>query len=252
MKVKETRYYDSFTEDFAVANDQNFELPDDYEWIKEDIFSKMKSGIIYFLAIVFSLFYCPLVLHMSIKCRKKFKGIKNGCFIFGNHTQSVGDVFIPALCTLPKRIYTVVSPANYSLPVIGKILPYLGALPVTDSLSGIKKLNYAMKKRLSKNHPIVIYPEAHVWDYCTFIREFPSTSFKYPVKLSVPAFAMTTTYQKSKVFKKPKTVVYIDGPFYGEGSTLKEKTENLHEKIYSAMKQRSKQSSHQYIVYKKK
>ena len=252
MKVKETRYFEKITDDFAVADDQNFQLPDDYEWIKEDIFSKMKSGIIYFLAIVFSLFYCPFVLHMSIKGRNKFKGVKNGCFIYGNHTQSVVDVFIPALCSLPKRIYTVVSPANYSLPVIGKILPYLGALPVVESISGIKKLNNAMKKRLSKNHPIVVYPEAHVWDYCTFIREFPSTSCKYPVKFSVPSFAMTTTYQKSKLFKKPKTVVYIDGPFYGEGETLKERTENLHEKIYSSMKERSKMSSHQYIVYKKK
>lgn len=252
MKIKETRFYEKYTDDFAVADDQNFQLPDDYEWVKTDIFSKMKSGIIYFLAIVFSLFYCPFVLHMCIKGRQKFKGVKNGCFIYGNHTQSVGDVFIPALSTLPKRIYTVVSPANYSLPVIGKILPYLGALPVVESISGIKKLSTAMKQRLSKNHPIVIYPEAHVWDYCTFIREFPSTSFKYPVKFSVPSFAMTTTYQKSKIFKKPKTVVYIDGPFYGEGETLKEKTENLHQKIYNAMKDRSKMSSHQYIVYKKK
>ena len=75
MKIKETRFYEKYTDDFAVADDQNFQLPDDYEWVKTDIFSKMKSGIIYFLAIVFSLFYCPFVLHMFIKSRQKLRGI---------------------------------------------------------------------------------------------------------------------------------------------------------------------------------
>lgn len=252
MKVKETRFYESFSQDFEISPDQDFSLPENYEWVKTDAPSKILSGIIYFLAVMFSFIYCPLFLHMSIKGRKKFKGLKNGCFIYGNHTQSLGDVFIPALCVLPKRIYTVVSTANYSLPVIGKILPYLGALPVVESVSGIKKLHTAMKQRLSKNHPIVIYPEAHVWDYCTFIREFPSTSFKYPVKFDVPTFSITTTYQKSKFFRKPKTVVYVDGPFYGDGNNAKEKAENLHNVVYNTMKSRSKMNSHDYIVYKKK
>lgn len=249
MKKERVRRYGSFTDDFDVAPNQDYRLPEDYVFLRTDFFSKLKSGIIYFLAIVFSLFYCPLILHMRVKGRKNLRGLKGRYFIYGNHTQPLGDVFIPALCVLPRRIFTVVSTANFSIPVIGKILPYLGALPIVDSLKGFKELSKAMEERLKKNHPIVIYPEAHVWEYCSFIRPFPSTSFKFPVKFDVPAVAMTVTYKKSKFFKKPKTTVYLDGPFYPQGETIKEKTVNLHEKVYSAMCKRSKESDYQYISY---
>lgn len=249
MKKERIRRYRSFTDDFEIAPEQDYTLPEDYVWVRKDIFSKLKSRIIYFLAIVFSLFYCPLVLHMKVKGRKNLKGLKGRYFIYGNHTQPLGDVFIPALCVLPRRIFTVVSTANFSIPVIGKILPYLGALPIVDSLKGFKELSKAMEVRLRKNHPIVIYPEAHVWEYCTLIRPYPATSFKFPVKFDVPAIAMTVTYKKSKFFKKPKTTVYLDGPFYPQGETSKEKVSNLHKMVYDAMCNRSKESDYQYIAY---
>ncbi len=48
----------------------------------------------------------------------------------------------------------------------------LGALPVPDSISEYKKFSKAYKKRISDGHPVVIYPEAHVWPYYTGIRPF--------------------------------------------------------------------------------
>lgn len=252
MKVKEKiRYYNEFTDDFEETANQNFELKSDYKWVRTDFLSKLLSALIYSIAILFSSIYCPLFLHMRIKGRKNVKGIKGGFFIYGNHTQPFGDVFIPALTVFPRRIYTVVSPANYGIPVIGKILPYLGALPIVDSIKGFKELSKAMETRLLKSHPIVIYPEAHVWEYCDFIRPFSSSSFKFPVKFDVPSYAMTVTYQKSRFYKKPKMTVYLDGPFYGEGNTAKEKANNLHQKVYSTMVNRSKKSDFEYIKYRK-
>ena len=178
--------------------------------------------------------------------------MKGDFFIYGNHTQPVGDVFIPALCVLPKRIYTVVSTANYGIPFIGKILPYLGALPVVGSLHGIKELNKAIEERINKNHPIVIYPEAHVWEYYTEIRPFPETSFKYPAKLNKPVIAMTVTYRKCKVFKRPVVEVYLDGPYYATKESVKERTKSLHDQVYDVMKKRSKNSNVEYIQYRKK
>ena len=249
--MRKTRYYSSFSDDFEKSVNQNFTIPDDYKWIKTSFLSRIISGIIYGTAVVFGGIYCNFFLHMKIKGRKNLKGIKSGFFIYGNHTQHVGDVFIPALCVLPKRIYTVVSPANYGIPIIGKILPYLGALPVIDSLSGIKKLNDAIEKRLEQKHPVVIYPEAHVWEYYTDIRPFPETSFRFPAKFNKPAFAMTVTYRKSKVFKRPVMEVFLDGPFYAEGENIKDKTQNLHSRVLSAMQKRSKNSNYSYITYEK-
>lgn len=250
MKEKKIRYYSSFTDDFEQSADQNYVLPDDYKWMRSDLGSRILSAFIYALAIIFSSVYCKCFLHMKVKGRKNLKGVKGGFFIYGNHTQPVGDVFIPALCVLPRRIYTLVSTANYGIPVIGKFLPYLGALPIVSSLHGMKELNKAMEYRLRGGHPIVIYPEAHVWEYYTDIRPFPDTSFKFPVKFDKPAFAMTVTYRKSKLFKKPIMEVFLDGPFYGKGNTPKERVENLHNKIYTAMNKKAENSNYRYIDYR--
>ena len=247
---RQIRYYESYTDDFEKTKNQDFALPDDYKWVRTDLISRIMSGVIYTLAYVFSWVYCRLVLHMCIKGRRNLRGMKEAFFIFGNHTQPVGDVFIPAHCVFPRRIYTVVSPANYGMPFIGKILPYLGALPIADSIQGMRELQKAMDIRLSQGHPIVIYPEAHVWDYCTQIRPFPVTSFRFPVKMNRPSYAMTVTYRKSSIFKRPIMNVYIDGPYHGEGETSGERAKSLHALISAVMEQRSCESDFSYIEYR--
>lgn len=252
MKEKKIRYYDSFTDDFEHTANQDFKLPEDYKWVRDGFFAKVLSAFIYGLALLFSSIYCKFFLHMKVSGRKNLKKAKGGYFIYGNHTQPLGDVFIPALCAFPKRIYTLVSTANYGIPVIGKLLPYLGALPIVNSLYGIKELNKAMEYRLKYGHPIVIYPEAHVWEYYTQIRPFNDTSFRFPVKFNSPAFAMTVTYRKSKFFKKPIMEVFVDGPFYPFGNSSREKSEHLNKEIFSAMTERSGNSNFEYIKYEKK
>lgn len=250
MKDRKVRYYRSFEDDFSQSAHQDYVLPEDYRWVRNDLGSRLLSGTVYALAVLFSAVYCKCFLHMKVKGRKNLKGIRGGCILYGNHTQPVGDVFIPALCLLPRRIYTVVSTANYGIPVIGRILPYLGALPIVSSLRGMKELSWAMEHRLAGSHPIVIYPEAHVWEYCTRIRPFPDTSFKYPVKFHCPAFAMTVTYQRSRIFKKPMMTVFLDGPFYGRGNSAKEQAADLHRQVSDTMQARSRESNFSYIEYR--
>lgn len=248
--MKKVRFYESFSDDFEKNLDHT--LSDDYIWVRKDIFSKILSAVIYFLALIFSSIYCGIFLKMRVKNRKILKNLKGGFFIYGNHTQPVGDVFIPALAVFPRRIYTVVSCANYALPIIGKILPFLGALPIKNSLKGMGELNKAIDYRIKMGNPVTIYPEAHVWKYYTKIRPFPETSFKFATKNDTPAISMTVTYKKSKIFKRPKMEVFLDGPFVGQGNSVKEKSVNLRDKIYNTMVERSKNSDCEFVLYRKK
>lgn len=248
MNKKRIRYYSSFSEDF-YQTDKNYSLPLNYKWIRKDVLSRLLSAFIYALAIVFSNIYCRIFLHVRIKGTRKLRKQKGGFFLYGNHTQPVGDVFHPGLACFPKRIYTVVSAANMHLPVIGKILPYLGALPIPDSLRGMKAFTLALEERVKAGHPIMIYPEAHLWDYYTDIRPFADTSFKYPISLHMPAYCMTTTYQKRRFGKKPSITIYIDGPFSVEGTNKKEGARELCSAIYEKMRERSRNSNYQYIEY---
>ena len=251
MKNKKVLYYDSLNDDFFDDNKKH-RLSDDYVWIRRDLRSKFLSWLIYTLAIIFSNVYCRLFLHIKIVGAKVLRRQKGGFFLYGNHTQPVGDVFDPALACFPKRIYTVVGAANMDLKFIGKILPYLGALPIPETLSGMKEFQRAIEYRINTGHPIVIYPEAHVWEYYTGIRPFSAVSFKYPIKLNAPVFCMTCTYQKRRFGKRPKMTVYIDGPFNVCGDTAKQKSENLCATVHKCMSDRSKMSNFEYIEYRQR
>ncbi|MBQ7288194.1 MAG: 1-acyl-sn-glycerol-3-phosphate acyltransferase [Clostridia bacterium] len=251
MNNEKIRYYTDFSDDFFQVGEE-YTLPKDYKWNRTDAKSRFLSGMIYTLALLFSNIYCRLFLHLRIKGAKKVRKQKGGFFLYGNHTQPIGDVFHPALACFPKRIYTVVSAANMYLPVIGKILPYLGALPIPDTLQGMKTFAGAIEQRIQSGHPVIIYPEAHLWEYYTDIRPFSETSFKYPVNLNVPVYSMTTTYQERKPGKRPSITLYIDGPFQAVGTNKKEKAIRLRDRVYAQMKERAKSSNCNYIVYKQK
>lgn len=253
MKKENVRYYQQYTDDFEVTREQDLILSEDYRFIRDKRGERFLSAFIYSLAIIFGYPFCKLFLHTRYKNRKAFKAVKGeGAFIYGNHTQPVGDVFLPALACLPRRIYTVVSPANLGIPVLGRILPFLGALPLPDTLKGMKSFTKALEQRIGEKKIITIYPEAHVWEYCTQIRPFSEASFKYPAKLDKPVFAMTVTYQQRKLGKKPRTTVYIDGPFYAEKSlSPHRRAQYLHQKVCEAMENRSRHSNYDYIKYEK-
>lgn len=253
-KVKENKvlYYKSYNDDFVTSKNQKYKIKSNYKWIHNNIIYKMLSTILYKIAYIISFFYCKFWLHVKIenkKILKKYK--KQGYFVYGNHTQPVGDVFIPAHVNKGKRIYTIVSQANLGVVAIGKLLPMLGAIPIASSIKNTKKFWNAVITRIEQKKCVVIYPEAHVWPYYTEIRPFGSTAFKFPVYCNVPSFTITTTYYKRKRGKRPGIIVYVDGPFFPDNTiTKKEQEKKLNKEIYECMKNRSKKSTYKYIKYK--
>lgn len=248
-------YYSSYTEDVVESSNQNYKLKSGYKWINNNVLHRIGSHIIYSIALAAGYIGCKIFFGISYKNKKVFKECRDkGYFIYANHTQPVGDVVIPALSCIRKRVYVIVSQANYGIPVIGKLLSMLGALPVPDSISGYKKFSQAYKERISNGHPVVIYPEAHVWPYYTRIRPFEKTSFRFPAELKVPVYTMTTTYTRRKFLgittNRPKINVYIDGPYYPDDNlSIKENQQLLHDRVYNTMNMYSKKSDYEYVHY---
>ncbi len=242
------KYYNTYEDDFVQSKNQNYKLRKNYKWIKNNILYKIISFLIYIPFLIYSFIYTKLILKVTFKNKKILKNYKN-YFLYANHTLEMGDAFNPVVGLFPNKPYIIVSSSNLGIPVIGKLLPMLGALPIPNEIHQMKKFIECVNTR-SKTNPIIIYPEAHVWPYCTFIRDFKETSFEFPVINNIPTFTMTTTYQKGK--KKPKITIYFDGPFFpDELETKKQKIKNLNTKIYNNMVKNSKTSTYNYIIYKK-
>lgn len=187
------------------------------------------------------------------KKQKKLTGTEKGFMLYGNHTNDMADAYIPTMITLPKPAYVIVHANNVSMPFMGKITPYLGAIPLPDDLAAGRNFKNSISKKMKKAWPVVLYPEAHIWPFYTKIRPFKETSFRYPVQYDVPVFSFTNTYQKKKLGKKPKIVTYVDGPFFiNKENKEKDEKMNLRNKVYEIMTERSMLNTVELIKYIKK
>ena len=193
-------------------------------------------------------------LHQHTVGKKKLKPYrKQAYFLYGNHTQQVGDPLTPNILCFPKPVSFIVHPNNVSMPCLGRITPTLGAIPIPDDLAAFRNFTACLLGRLKKNHAVVIYPEAHIWPYYTKIRPFPDDSFGYPARNGTPVFCFVNTYQKRKNRKTPKMVTYIEGPFFPDSALpYRERMKKLRDEVYETMCRLAAHSDVTFIQYIRK
>ena len=261
---KEERiFYYASEEDDPIKTDEQEKkvevgLPEGYEFIPKNPFVKLYSAALFRIFKLFGQYYEKGYWQAKFYGREKLKKAKGkGYVIYANHTNPFHDVFGPAIAA-DRRIFTIISPVNLKIPGIGKVLPYIGGLPLGKTTEEKKAFNEAVDKRLKQKKVLVIYPEAHVWPYATKARKFPAgdRSFKYAVRNNLPIFTMTTTYHKRKDKKRgelPRMDVYIDGPFWPDANLSEDENRaKLAKEAYDSMVKYSKKNSYEYFQYRPK
>ena len=254
MENKIIYYEDELNDEFSEAKIIPRKIDENYKYFHKNPFWNFCSFIMQ------NFVSMPIkCLDLKFKFRHKYVGKeklkqckKTGYFIYANHTQAFEDTFIPSVANYPKRNFLIVNPENVSMKGMKTLVEMLGAIPIPDTKEAMKNFLDFIGYRISKKSSITIYPEAHIWPYYTKIRPFKSVSFKYPVKLNVPVFCITNTYQKRRK-DKVKIVSYVDGPFYkNDDLNPKEAQEDLRNRIYNQMVERSKNNNIEVIKYIKK
>ena len=253
MKNRTYYYTNDQTDEVVNFNIKKKIINEKYQYSSNNIVYKMWCFFIRIVIFPFGWLYYKIINPTKINNIKAIKSYKNGTFfIYSNHTNQYLDAFAPSLICFPKTPKIIVNADNVSIPFLGQILKMCGAIPVPDTFEASKNFYSEIEKSLTKN-PIVIYPEAHLWPYYTKIRQFPATSFRYPIKFNKPIFIFTTVYKLRKHNKKPKIEIFIDGPIF-PNLTIPDKRAQyeLRDKAYSIMKNRSKNSNYEYIKYIKR
>lgn len=245
-------YSDEHRDEFAIDNINAKPIDGDWRYLRDSRRGRLAHFFWYrMIATPLAFLHTKFVHHHTVVGREKFREAgDSGYFLFGNHTQQIGDAFIPHMLNFGKDHYTVVHANNVSMPGLGRVTPHLGALPLPDDLTAHRHFREAIDTRVGQGHAVVIYPEAHIWPYYTGIRPFPDTAFDYPVRLGVPAFSFTNTYQKRRFSKKPRIVTYVDGPFYADPALPRRLAQKqLRDRIHETMTRRAENSTVTRIRY---
>ena len=247
-------YSDELNDEFAGDNIQAKKIDGKYRYLRNDVLGRISHIFFYrIIATPLAFLYMKLHFHHKIVNRQVLRDAKEkSYYIYGNHTHFLADALIPTMVNFPKAISVIVHPNNVSMPVLGRITPSLGALPLPDDKPACKNFMEAIDQIMKKNACIMIYPEAHIWPFYTDIRPFKDDSFRYPVKYKTPVFCLTNTYQKRRFSKNPKLVTYIDGPFYPDQAQMpKEQKRWLRNQVYERMKERAKSNNMEIVRYVK-
>lgn len=166
-----TYFYKQTTDDVVDSAQQNFKLRDDYQIFPTKLSKKIWNKIIRNLAAVFGLVYSHLFLRTKVIGKEKLKPYaKIGYFIYGNHTQPLGDVFIPLTIYPLSSFYAVANQANWGIPIIGKYLVSYGGLPVGNNIRQSSKLISAIKTVITEKKVKCLFIQKHMFGL--IIRKF--------------------------------------------------------------------------------
>lgn len=256
MKEKKIIYYeDELNDEFSTAKIIPRVIDGKYKYEHNILWNLASYVLQNFISMPIKYLHVKIKFRIKFVGKKKFKKCRNiGYFIYANHTQPFADTFIPSLANYPKRNFFIVNPENVSIKGAETLIEMLGAIPIPGNKVAAENFLNVINKKIESHSSITIYPEAHIWPYYTKIRPFKSVSFKYPVKMEVPAFCITNTYQSyGRKKNKVKIVSYVDGPFFTDKElTIKEQQKKLRDEIYNCMVNRSKNSNIEVIKYLKK
>ena len=259
MKEKKTvRVKDEKNDDFAALNVKAETVGADYRYVRKGPLWLAAEFVLYrIIATPLVFLMAKLLFGLRIKNRRSLLKLKKtGYFLYGNHTQNMMDAYTPSLAVFPRHAHIVVGAAAVSVPVLRRIVQFLGGIPVPGTATGYRAFMEALNLRIKQNRVITIYPEAHIWPWFTGIRPFPDSSFAYPVSDNVPVIAFTTTFRKRKVFKNlwPCLTVTLSEPFYPDTSlSPREAKKKLRNQVYDFMcKVASDPDNFIYYEYRRK
>lgn len=259
MKRERIIYYqDELNDDFAGNNIKVKPIKNNYKYIRRSWIFKVNAFCIkYLIAVPILWFLDTFIFRVKIENKKVLKYFKKkGYYIYANHVLPYDPIILPLKTHLKKKTVIISGHELFSInPIISDAVSHLYAIPTPNNDKEMfDRFTECMSYYINKGERVLIFPEAHIWPYYNNIRNFKAVSFRFPVNDNVPIFIATTTFKKRKGNRKPRPIIYIDGPIYpDENLSIRDRINDLREKAYEMMCYRAHQEGNfAYIEYKKK
>lgn len=249
-------YKDALNDDFAQTNIVKKPFPKKFKYVhrRNPFWSVLSFFLYHFLAFPILWLVGKIGYGVKVKGKKNLRILRRrGVFFYGNHTQIADAWTVQCFLRKGKKAYVLADSDAISIPFIRPLVMMLGCLPIPD-MEHKEDFEEAIKYRYHQKKAIVIYPEKHIWPYCTHIRNYPDDSFVYPASYGAPVVAFCVTYRKARFFpnhRRPKMTVHVSRPFYPDMTkSIPERKKELRDSVYEFMLDYSAEEENvEYISY---
>jgi len=248
-------YRDAANEDYAGTNIDTKVVTADFPFAPKSRVFRFFAWIAYYvIAIPLVHLICFVFCGYHVRNKKGVRALKHtGYFLYANHTHFT-DAFLSPITAFPKRAFVVVGPDTVSIKGLRVIVQMLGAIPIPQSVKAMRPYLDAVEQRIKEGNCVGVFPEGHMWNYCTFLRPFKAGSFRYPVALNVPSVAVAVTYQKRRIpfLRSPRRTVFVSDPFWPDASLpQKEAQRKLEREVEAFLKEKTETySTYKYYDYR--
>ena len=162
MSRKTVYYHDPLHDDFAPTNGRIHpkQIGADFPYEHKGPLWNALAFVVYRMVMTPFLFlYCKLVFGLRIENRKALRALPGGYFLYGNHTNTLADAFIPTLLAFPRRANIITSADTVSIPGVRN--PVREQLPVVAAavVYRKRKLLRALPPRITVVVSDPFYPD---------------------------------------------------------------------------------------------
>ena len=259
MEKKKTVYYqDEYNDDFAGNDIKTKSISSDYKYINDSWLFKVNAFLLkYFFAVPLLWLANTVIFRPKVKNKQILKGLKKqGYYLYSNHVLPFDPIVLPIKTQVRKNTVIIAGHDLFSInPIVTWLVKHFYAIPIPNKDKEMSD-HYleCLSWNINKGHRVLIYPEAHIWPYYNDIRPLKPGAFRYPVNDHAPVIVATTTFKKRKGNRKPKPIIYLDGPYDPDDSLpYRDSVNDLANRVYECMKYRaSNEDNYAYIDYVKK
>lgn len=187
-----------------------------------------------FFRLMSFLLYYVIAIPVLTVCNKIFLGMRisnpdirkklghRGAIVVCNHVHWLDSVML-SIALYPRKIIFTSLQSNFCLPVIGKLIRALGAVPIPTKPHQLKEFFAELADLTDKGRVVCFYPEGHLIPYCEELRPFKRGTFLLSVKTGIPILPAMITQRDPegpwKFFKnKPCLTLSLGQPLYPDVS----------------------------------